>query len=178
MDRFVRFFLSLLLCSFALLAHAQNQTDFRLKTNAFLDQGILPVLYTCDGKDLSPKFSWKNPPDKTQSFALIMLDQDAPNGPFYHWVLYNLPPNTQELPEAVSSLPAGTIVGLNSWGSPKYNGPCPPKGAAHQYIFTLYALDSTLSLSSDADAKIVLATLQKHILAKTSLNVSYSRWLQ
>ncbi len=54
--------------------------DFALTTNAFLDAGMLPVLYTCDGKEISPQISWSNPPEKTQSFALVMSDPDVPAG--------------------------------------------------------------------------------------------------
>jgi Raf kinase inhibitor-like YbhB/YbcL family protein len=155
-----------------------NADDFSLATNAFLDTGALPVLYTCDGKDVSPQLSWSNPPDKTQSFVLIAEDRDAPNGTFYHWVVYNLPASAKELAEGTVKFPGNTLLGVNSWDKNQYNGPCPPKGSAHTYYFTLYALDATVKLPAGADGKTVLASIKDHIIKKAELSTVYSRWLK
>lgn len=32
----------------------------------------------CDGQDISPELSWGAPPERTQSFALIVTDKDSP----------------------------------------------------------------------------------------------------
>lgn len=151
--------------------------DFALSTNAFLDTGALPVLYTCDGKDISPQLSWANIPNKTQSFAIVVSDPDAPNGTFYHWLVYNIPVNTTELAEGVQQFPQGTMVGKNSFGKTQYNGPCPPKGTAHTYLYTLYALDKKLKLPAGVDGKILMENMQDHILQKVKLTSVYSRWL-
>jgi phosphatidylethanolamine-binding protein (PEBP) family uncharacterized protein len=37
----------------------------------------------------------------TQSLALIAHDADAPGGTFVHWLIYDLPLDTQRLPEDV-----------------------------------------------------------------------------
>ena len=151
---------------------------FTITTNAFLDTGALPVLYTCDGKDISPQLEWTHVPAKTQSFALLLTDPDAPKGTFYHWVVYNLPGNTTSLSEDDQKLPAGTLVGKNSFDKPRYNGPCPPKGSAHNYSLTLYALDGKLNLPAGASGKEVETALQKHIIGKAVVTTVYSRWLQ
>ncbi|HEX4044745.1 MAG TPA: YbhB/YbcL family Raf kinase inhibitor-like protein [Gammaproteobacteria bacterium] len=176
--------LSLLLIIILNLATFTAQADdapaaktFTLNTNAFLDEGTLPVLYTCDGKDVSPEFDWTNVPAKTQTFALILVDPTAPGGDFYHWVVYNLPKTTSKLLEG-DKLPAGAMAGKNGWNKAQYNGPCPPKGSAHTYIFTLYALDSKLDVPAGADGKTVVSAMQKHILGKVSLTTVFSRWLQ
>src|SRR3990167_6593208 len=80
--------------------------DLTLSTTAFLDAGILPVLYTCDGKDISPQFAWSNAPSNTKSYALIFEDKEAPDGLFYHWIVYNIPSQTQELAEGTSTFPS------------------------------------------------------------------------
>ena len=121
---------------------AATDTKFTLTTNAFLDEGILPVLYTCDGKDASPQFSWTNVPAKASVLALIVTDKDAPGGEFYHLVLFNIPKTTTELPEGMTKPPAGAEIAKNSFDKAAYNGPCPPKGSSHNYTFTLYALDA------------------------------------
>ena len=43
---------------------------------------------------------WSGAPENTKSFSLITDDPDAPVGTWVHWVLYNLPPGANELPEA------------------------------------------------------------------------------
>jgi hypothetical protein len=152
--------------------------DFAFTTNAFLDTGALPVLYTCDGKDVSPQFSWSNPPPKTQSYAIVLSDPEAPSGTFYHWVVYNIPAATKELAEGVRNFPAGTLVGQNSWSKTQYDGPCPPKGTAHTYVFTLYALNSTMKLPAGTDGKTLEAAIKDHIIEKVQLTTVYSRWLK
>ena len=167
-----------ILINFLSFVYAESTTPaFSLSTNAFLDQGALPVLYTCDGKDISPQFEWTDLPEKTQTTAFIMSDADAPNGIFYHWVLYNIPTNIKALSQGMDKL-AGATIGKNSFGKHQYNGPCPPTGSAHTYIFTLYALDSKLTLPAEADATMVLKEMQNHVLSKISLTAIYSRWLR
>jgi Raf kinase inhibitor-like YbhB/YbcL family protein len=152
-------------------------TALTLTTNAFLDASTTPVLYTCDGKDIPPELSWTNVPAKTQSFVLIASDSDASKGVWYHWVVYNIPKHITKLEEGASKLPAGTLTGKNSWNKTHYNGPCPSKGSTHKYVFTLYALDTTLSLSPGATAKEVMTAMQKHIVQQAQLSTVYSRWL-
>lgn len=148
-----------------------------LSTTSFLDQGALPVLYTCDGKNVPPQLSWSDVPPKTQSFVLTLLNPDEPNGSFYHWILYDIKASVREFPEAMKNPPAGVKVGKNSWGKTEYSGPCPPLGTAHHYIFTLYAIDKRIELPDHADAKTILSALKNHTLAKGELTVVYSRWL-
>lgn len=169
--------LSSILGLFFSIAISAKTVDFTLTTNAFLDSGVLPVLYTCDGKNISPELSWENIPAKTQTFALILSDIGAPSGVFYHWVLYNIPANITKFNEGIKQLPSGTRLGKNSWNKTEYNGPCPPKGASHKYIFTLYALDTKLTLPAGVDAKTLLETIKNHILQQTQLVAIYSRWL-
>jgi Raf kinase inhibitor-like YbhB/YbcL family protein len=164
-----------LFLSFSINAFAD---DFALTTDAFLDTGALPVLYTCDGKDVSPKLSWSNPPPKTKSYALIMTDPEAPSGTFFHWVVYNIPATTTELVEGVKEFPKGSLLGMNSFNKNQYNGPCPPKGTAHTYVITLYALDTSLSVPAGADGKTVLDKMKDHIIKKIQLSTVYSRWLK
>lgn len=142
-------------------------------TPSFSDKNAMPVQYTCDGKNISPEINWKNLPSKTESLVLIMSDPDAPNGTFYHWVVYNIPKTVMQFPEGIT--PTGAITGKNSWNKIQYNGPCPPKGSAHHYVFTLYALDNTLTLADQATGDLVTKTMQGHILEQGQLTTSYGR---
>ncbi len=171
--------LSLILFIFIAPLYAEEATKpvFTLNTNAFLDAGILPVLYTCDGKNVSPQFDWVNTPEKTQAFAMILADPEAPKSPFYHWLVYNIPQNETALAQGITQYSAGTLIGKNDFGKTSYGGPCPPKGSAHSYVFTIYALDNKLTIPAGADAKTVMDAMKNHVLAKTQLTAVYSRWI-
>jgi Raf kinase inhibitor-like YbhB/YbcL family protein len=147
----------------------------------FENQGDIPKVYTCDGKDISPALSWSGAPDGTKSFVLIVDDPDAPDPAnprmtWVHWVLYNIPESTNALPENVKSkdLPKGTLEGLNDWKRTGYGGPCPPVGK-HRYFHKLYALDTVLpDLKKPTKAKLQKA-LEGHILDKAELIGLYQR---
>jgi Raf kinase inhibitor-like YbhB/YbcL family protein len=154
-----------------------EESDFRLTSSAFQQGDPIPVIYSCDGENTSPRLTWTNPPAGTQSLALIFDDPDAPGGTWVHWVLFNLPAETRSLPEAVSPDPTlanGALHGLNSWGSVGYGGPCPP-GGEHRYFFKLYALDSVLDLEVGAAKEQLLAAMADHIVAEVELMGTYSR---
>lgn len=155
-----------------IFAQVEPTTGFTLTTTSFSTLESLPKTFTCDDKNISPQLDWKGIPEKTKSLALILSDPDAPRGIFYHWVVYNIPANVFSFTEDMKNIP-GTL-GKNSFGNMSYNGPCPPKGATHSYIFTLYALDSLLELPQGSDAKAVLNAAQTHIIEKTELTTSFS----
>ena len=74
---------------------------------AFAAGGTIPSLYTCDGRDTSPQLQWSGIPPATKSLVLIVDDPDAPDPAapqmtWVHWVLYNLPPESNGLPPAVA----------------------------------------------------------------------------
>lgn len=174
----MRKFLSItgILCSMTFSTHAGTHAsnEFILNSANFFNQDTLPSLYTCDGKDVSPDLNWTGAPAKTETFALILSDPDAPSGTFYHWVLYNLPATTQGLAQGINKLPAGSLTGMNTFGNIRYNGPCPPKAETHHYIFTLYALDTKLTLTS-TDAPGLIKAMQNHIIATAELMALYKR---
>lgn len=147
--------------------YADQSAHLSVTSSSFGDHKDIPVVYTCDGSDVSPQIAWRGTPANAKSYALICHDPDAPSGVWYHWVLFNIPTNVTELPSGVAD--SGGVAGRNSWGREQYNGPCPPAQTIHRYIFTFYALDTQLSLSSGADAKAVQNAMQGHILAKTTL---------
>ena len=136
-----------------------------------LSGDTVPDKYTCDGEDISPQLSWKTPPARTQSFALVVTDKDSTLGSwlgyFVHWVLYDLPADKRELPEGVpreEQLPDGSRQGRNDFDKVGYGGPCPPGESAHRYSFVIYALDARLNLPGGATEKQVLKALKGHIL--------------
>lgn len=149
---------------FSSFSYAAN---FSLSSQAFSNGGTIPELYTCKGKNISPPLAWTGAPDKTQSFALIVSDPDAPSGVFYHWIAYNIPGKTNEL--SIENLPQEALLGKNSSNKADYFGPCPPSGKPHHYVFTLYALDSNLNLPADEDISGLEKAMKGHVLSSTTL---------
>lgn len=150
---------------------------FQLSSAAFSQGGAIPTEYSCDGEDQSPPLEWTAPPEGAESLVLIMDDPDAPAGIWDHWVLYDLPPEAEELPTGVQSVEErsdGSRHGANSWGNVGYGGPCPPSGT-HRYFFRLYALDRRLDLGSGASKADVLTAMEGHVLAESELMGTYSR---
>jgi len=156
----------------------EGEMGLALSSLVFKEGGTIPAKYTCDGEDVSPPLRWGEPPVGTQSFALIMDDLDAPGGVFTHWVLLNVPRDSQGLPEGVptqAQLSSGALQGKNDFRRIGYGGPCPPPGGPHRYQFTLYALDRSLPLAAGASRKQVLDAMQGHILAQAQLVGTYQR---
>jgi Raf kinase inhibitor-like YbhB/YbcL family protein len=152
--------------------------SFQISSNAFPNGETIPKKFTCDGPDVSPQLSWKNAPPAAQSFALIMDDPDAPVGTWVHWVLYNLPANTKELPEGVEKqekLASGAAQGRNDFRKIGFGGPCPPPGKPHRYFFKLYALDAKVSLSAGATKADLERAMKGHILGDAELMGRYGR---
>jgi Raf kinase inhibitor-like YbhB/YbcL family protein len=149
-----------------------------ISSTAFNDNDAIPKQHTGDGANTSPPLRWSDPPEGTQSFALICDDPDAPRGTWVHWVLFNLPLESHELPEGVptrETLGDGAKQGKNDFGKIGYGGPAPPKGKPHRYFFKLYALDTKLDLAAGATKAQLLAAMKGHVLAEGQLMGKYQR---
>ena len=165
---------------------------FQVTSTTFSDGGTLPLSMVYDqcpfyagGGNQSPALSWTNAPPHTVSFTVVAYDVTAS---FTHWGLYNIAPTTTELPENAGIV--GSTYGLQvrndfSFNFPnilKYDGPCPPpifNPPVHQYVFTVYALDTALALPSFEDfspgAEALFQALIRggkrgHILAAASIS--------
>jgi len=154
---------------------------FRIESGSFRHNEMIPVRYTCDGRDISPSLTWSGIPAGTKSLVLIVDDPDAPDPAapkmtWVHWILYNIPPEVPGLEENISaaSLPAGTKEGINDWGRTGYGGPCPPMGR-HRYFFKLYALDKVLADLRKPTQKEVERALADHLIAKAEIVGTYQR---
>jgi len=130
------FFIFILLITIPLLPRGGRAMQITSKD--FKHNQSIPSVHTCDGRDISPHLAWSGAPSGTKSFALSCIDPDAPMGDFIHWLVYNIPPTVNEIPQA-GPLPAGAKEVTNDFGKKSYGGPCPPSGT-HRYFFTIYAL--------------------------------------
>ncbi len=154
----------------------------KLTSTAFHHGKKIPSIYTCDGKNISPPLSIAEAPEGTQSFVLLMDDPDIPDFAkqnynievWDHWVVFNIPPDTTEIPEGKN--PKG-ILGKNTRGNLAYGGPCPPD-REHRYMFKLYALHTLLSLEEGATKKEVEQAMKGKIIEETVLIGVYERQQQ
>jgi Raf kinase inhibitor-like YbhB/YbcL family protein len=147
-------------------------------SSSSLQDGRIPREFTCDGADQSPPLAWTAPPASTKSLVLTETDPDAPGGTFTHWVLYNLPANTNALAASVpkqEQLPDGSRQGRNDFGKIGYGGSCPPQGTTHRYFFDLFALDTNLNVPAGATRAQIEDAMNTHVLARGKLMARYGR---
>jgi Raf kinase inhibitor-like YbhB/YbcL family protein len=142
-----------------------------LTSKAFKDGEMMPSKYTCDGDNAFPPLEVANVPEATVSLALVLEDPDAVSGTFDHFLKWNIAPRTALIEEGKE--PAG-ISGTTSSGKIGYVGPCPPSGS-HRYIFSLYALDTALTLPEGSSKTALFAAIEGHILEESKLVGLYSR---
>ena len=107
----------------------------KITSSAFQEGGNIPTKFTCDGSDTSPPLQITGVPSEAKSLVLIADDPDAPSGLFTHWLIWNIPPQTNSISEG--SAPKG-VHGTNDFGKPDYKGPCPPQ--AHIDIRSRFTL--------------------------------------
>jgi Raf kinase inhibitor-like YbhB/YbcL family protein len=128
--------------------------DFQLSSTTFADGATLPLSAVWDqctaypgGGNVSPELSWINAPKKTQSFVVVMYDVTAS---FTHWGMYNISAQAAGLPSGAGTAGSahGTQVLNDYFVGMEYDGPCPPPTLSpptHRYVFTVYALDTSLA---------------------------------
>lgn len=137
------------------------------------------------GGDQSPELSWTGTPEGTRSFVVVLYDVTAS---FTHWGMYNISPKATGLPANAGV--AGNTFGnqvSNDFGDLSYDGPCPPTSVTplvHDYVFTVYALDTMLPTLPSFGAfqpgsealyhALIAAARDGHILASASITGFYS----
>jgi Raf kinase inhibitor-like YbhB/YbcL family protein len=163
-----------------LIAHASAAMALTVTSSAFEAGDKIPSKYTCEGEDVSPPLAFGGVPAGTKSLALIVDDPDAPDPKapkrvWAHWLVYNLPPGSEGLPEDASQkgLPPGAVTGLSDRKQTAYHGPCPPIGR-HRYFHKLYALDTTLPDKALTKAELE-AAISGHVLAEAALMGTYQK---
>lgn len=153
-------------------ANMAGKKTIAVTSDAFDEGGDISTVYTCDGRNYSPAISWEKI-DGAVTYALICEDPDVSQGPFIHWIVFNIPGNVYQLPAQAIPEDMGALEGNNSSGEPKFMGPCPPPNEWHRYYFTVYALDAKLSLKKGITITPFKEALEGHIIAQGSLMGRY-----
>lgn len=166
-------------------AGGEFQAGLELSSPVVARDGSLPAAFTCDGRNASPPLSWTGVPSGTRSLALLVDSPDEKLGTFNHWVVFNLPPDLEALPEGIAPGAAlgsvggpgevEPVQGTNDFRNVGYDGPCPPEGQAHRYVIHLYALDEVLSLDASATRAQVLDAIKGRVLGEARLTTTYAR---
>ena len=150
---------------------AAEGATMKITSSAFQEGSNIPSKFTCDGSDTSPPLQITGVPSEAKSLVLIADDPDAPSGLFTHWLIWNIPPQTNSISEG--SAPKG-VPGTNDFGKSGYKGPCPPPGT-HRYSFKIYALDRELDLRGGAKRSQLDAAMKGHVVAQGVLVGRYAR---
>ncbi|HEU4951586.1 MAG TPA: YbhB/YbcL family Raf kinase inhibitor-like protein [Holophagaceae bacterium] len=140
------------------------------------DGAPIPARFTGDGTDTSPSVRWSGAPAGAKAFVLLVEDPDAPGGTFIHWVAYDLA--GEGVPEGrpkVGDLPGGGRQGRNDFGRLGWNGPAPPAGKVHHYVFRVFALSAPTGLAPGATADALRAAMKGRILAEGQWTGTYRR---
>jgi Raf kinase inhibitor-like YbhB/YbcL family protein len=140
---------------------------------AFSDGDEIPQRFTCDGADVSPPLGFGQLPAGSTELALLVEDPDAPGGTFTHWVMWGIDPGRSSLEEG--EVPPGAVHGTNDFGNQRYDGPCPPRGRPHRYIFSVLALSEPLNLAAGASAADLKRAAEGKVLASGRLTGRYQR---
>ncbi len=151
-----------------------ENVDFRLFT-PWVDGAEIDSRHTCDGENVAPALSWTAPPAGAVELAIVAVDESVTNGPiFVHWVLAGIALDTTSLLEG--EVPAGAVQALNFFGDIGWGGPCPPPGEdAHDYRFTLYALNQQVELADGTPATDLLDFVELVAIASSDVVGTYRR---
>jgi hypothetical protein len=176
---------ALLVCILSICVCAEERGVEMKSLEVVMNFTKVPINYTCDGRNVSPKIEIHGLDDSAKSLAVVIDDPDSPSGAFTHWTIWNLPP-IDIIPEGLPNDPVvtlpvgegeitGAVQGANSYGKVGYMGPCPPKGANHRYAFKVYVLDSMLDLKPGSSKRDLEAAMRDHILQQGQANATYAR---
>lgn len=148
-------------------------TALSLTSSAFTNGAEIPRKYGYKNGNSSPPLTIDGVPENCKSLALIMDDPDAKAAVgkvWVHWILWNIPSDVKQISE--SSIPSNCIEGSTDFGEVGYGGPAPPD-KEHTYIFKLYALDSSLDISSGSDKNTLENAMKGHVIEETILTGTY-----
>jgi phosphatidylethanolamine-binding protein (PEBP) family uncharacterized protein len=136
--------------------------------------GQIPSRYTCDGGDVSLPLKWSGVPHGTVEIAIFLLNLQYVHGkPFVGWAVAGINPASHGI--SAGALPAGAVVGRNSFGRVGYSI-CPPKGAGHEtYIVRVTALSRRLPLSTGFNGEAVYNEAERYAKAVGLAGGTYKR---
>ena len=172
----------------------QFDLSITMSSTKFSETRRIPRKYGCKQDNVSVPISWGDVPDGAVSLALLLDSTQYPGERHVHWLLWNIPTDLGELPEAVPNGPDAPSVGpkaaqgTNSDATVGWSGPCPEpvtlgvstsrtgtagglksvadaERSTAEYFFKLYALDTELDLGPETDKNAFLRAIDGHVVA-------------
>ena len=153
--------------------------EIQISSPAFKSSDWIPGCHSGFGDDISPELHIDGIDEKGKSLIILLADAGHPLFSNYsHWVAWNIPPLSiipQNIPKgAVIESPIHIKQGM-AYGKHCYRGPKPPMNWNHEYHFTVYVLDTVLSISRASNREDVLEAAENHILQQGMLIGKYQR---
>lgn len=155
-----------------------------LESSSYSNNSDIPVKFcrqqVTDGQNISPQFKWSSIPQGTKSFVLIIADHHPIASDWVHWLVVNIPPDVNTIPEGASKtdkMPARSKELINTFGFIGYDGPQPPKGSGkHNYDAVIYALNiPNINLSGKVSEAELLRKIEPYILDSAQLTGYFGR---
>lgn len=187
MRQFNNYYLILLIAIFGFILSFSKlltaKEAFSLKSSSFKNGENIPTKYAYSrvkgGKNRSVSLKWTKPPKGTQSLAILMYDKHKIARDWVHWLVINIPPTVQSIPEGASkrAMPKGSVELDNSFGKEGYGGPAPPRRTGkHAYVFIIYALNvKSLNLHGKVSKSQFQKKIQGKVIKKNSIVGYYER---
>jgi Raf kinase inhibitor-like YbhB/YbcL family protein len=161
--------LLLLTCGCGLIGGGTTPTavpDQITVTSPDFGQGLTGTAFSCHGSGAHPVIHWSGAPRGTKALALVMDDSAAPINPYIYWIVFNIGPQSSDIPAGQIRLPVRQAV--NSKGVAGYDPPCPAV-RGHTYRFTVYALSRRLLLPGRPSVKTAWAAIAGAAIARGRL---------
>ena len=160
----------------------EAQTRIILTSSVFTDGGSLPAKFTTAGPDRSPPLEWRALPGDAKELAVV-LTEHTPISERTLWVIYNIPIEVLQLPEAIPIDRVITIDGLagpvqifqaiNDLGTIGYRGPASSGDSdTTTYTFRLHALDRHIGLKPGLHAAQALGPISSATIASATLTAN------
>jgi hypothetical protein len=155
-----------------------------LTSSSYSNNSDIPAKYcrqqVTDGQNISPHFKWSGAPQNTKSFVLIIVDHHPIASDWVHWLVVNIPPNVDTIPEGASKtdkMPPKSKELINTFGFRGYDGPQPPKGTGkHNYDAIIYALSiPDTNLNGKISEAELLRKIEPYILDSAQLTGYFGR---
>lgn len=154
------------------LAPKEGSAVFTISSPAFEAGGMIPAQYANrgypGGENVSIPYEWGGVPERTVTFALLLVDRYPRANSWVHWLVTSLPPGNTLLTRGASGtdMPPGAREHVNSFGQVGYGGPQPPPGTGkHEYEAVLYALDTDTGLPERVSLNEFTRAIDGHVLA-------------
>jgi Raf kinase inhibitor-like YbhB/YbcL family protein len=149
---------------------AVDYKQLKISSPAFGSEEMIPVDYTCDGKNINPPLDIQQIPDEAKSLVVIVEDHDAPIDIWVHWLVWNIP-----VTHHIRENETRGKQGINDFQLRQYAGPCPPLSGVHRYFFKVYALRTVLDLSFKTKKLKLEKAMSDYIVAYGELVGLYKR---